>query len=207
MLDGHPSLEVLPQDVANQMIPHPNHPRSDFQDYHSSVVWKILSFQQRYTSNKTGKTKNISTTVHTLHSIFLGHMVIRKEYIESGGTPSGISFYVRLTLYAHIFSLEVRTCFKIPCSVLTYRQNDCSPEILIFIEMGGVILTGIYARRNVGVVPPTSLPFQILKKRFILFHVSKYFFLHVYKYTVCMPDVHRDQKRVLDSRNWSNGQL
>lgn len=30
MLDGHPSLEVLPWDVANQMIPHPSHPRPDF---------------------------------------------------------------------------------------------------------------------------------------------------------------------------------
>lgn len=159
MLDGHPSLEVLPQDVANQMIPHPNHPRPDFQDYHSSVVWKILSFQQRYTSNKIGQTQNFSTMVHILHSIFLGHMVIRKRVQQSQvGNPQGFSSMYDSPCMPLSFHWRSEYVSRFHAnSVLTYRQNDCSPEILIFIKMGRVILIG----RKVGVVAPTSLPFQI----------------------------------------------
>lgn len=90
-----------------------------------------------------------------------------------------------------------------PNSVLTYRQNDYLGDVDIHQDGWGNTHWNLCMK--VGGVAPTSLPFSIKKKRFILFYVYKYFSrISISVLCACLMST-EIRRGYWVPRNWSNG--
>lgn len=114
MLDGHPSLEVLPWDVANQIIPHPNHPRPDFQDYHSfSCLGKFSPSSRDIQVIKQARLKtSLQWSIDSIVYILRPHGDQEKSRVR-WETLKDLVLRTTHLVCPYLF-LDVRICFKIP---------------------------------------------------------------------------------------------